>query len=121
MSAIFATTDRLILRDFRPADLPLYIELSTDPEVMRYMGGPRSAAYREEQTLFGPEPKKVPYEEFAEWFRQRLIHKAGFKHVPKPMPMKTRNNAVIYYLYFASQKPAAMQIVNDIFRKYGQR
>ena len=43
MSEVFAVTDRLILRDFRPADLPLYIELSTDPEVMRYVGGPRSA------------------------------------------------------------------------------
>src|SRR5258705_11330460 len=53
--------------------------------------------------------------------RQRLIQKAGFKHVPKPMPMKTKNNAVIYYLYFASQKPAALNIVNSIFKKYGQR
>ena len=30
MSEIFATTDRLILRDYRPADLALYIALSTD-------------------------------------------------------------------------------------------
>jgi hypothetical protein len=49
-----------------------------------------------------------------------LITSAGFKHVPKPMPMKTKNNAVIYYLYFASQKPAARSIVNAIFKKYGQ-
>ena len=35
MNEIFATTDRLILRNFRPEDLPLYIELSTDPEIMR--------------------------------------------------------------------------------------
>ena len=59
--------------------------------------------------------------EFAECFRQRLIHKAGFQHVPKPMPMKTKNNAVIYYLYFATQNTAGLRIVNDIFRKYGQR
>ena len=32
MSEIFAVTDRLILRDYRPADLPHYIELSADPE-----------------------------------------------------------------------------------------
>ena len=51
-------------------------------------------------------------------FRQRLIKKAGFKYVPKPMPMKTKNNSVIYYLYFASQKAAGMNIVNDIFKKY---
>ena len=59
-------------------------------------------------------------ERFAEAFRQRLIKKAGFKYVPKPMPMKTKTNAVIYYLYFASQKPAALGIVNDIFNKYRQ-
>jgi hypothetical protein len=35
--------------------------------------------------------QKVPNEEFAEWFRQRLITKAWFKHVPKPVPMKTKN------------------------------
>lgn len=45
MSAVFAETGRLILRDYRPSDLPLYIGLSTDPEVMRYMGGPRSAEH----------------------------------------------------------------------------
>lgn len=35
------------------------------------------------------------------------------------MPMKS--NAVIYYLYFATQNTAGLKIVNDIFRKYGQR
>jgi hypothetical protein len=34
------------------------------------------------------------------------------------MPMKTKNNSVIYYLYFASQKPVATGIVDDIFKKY---
>jgi three-Cys-motif partner protein len=81
----------------------------------------KEAGYREVETLFGIDYQKVSNEEFAEWFRQRLITKAGFKHVPKPMPMKTKNNAVIYYLYFASQKPAALNIVNGIFKKYGQR
>ena len=81
----------------------------------------KEAGYRKVETLFGEDYQKVSNEEFAEWFRQRLITKAGFKHVPKPMPMKTKNNAVIYYLYFASQKPAALNIVNGIFKKYGQR
>ncbi|MEO7222339.1 MAG: GNAT family N-acetyltransferase [Devosia sp.] len=49
MSEVFATTDRLILRDYRPADLPLYVELSADPTVMRYMGGPRSADHCERE------------------------------------------------------------------------
>jgi len=34
------------------------------------------------------------------------------------MPMKTKTNSVIYYLYFASQKEAGMSIVNDIFNTY---
>ena len=59
-------------------------------------------------------------EEFPEWFRQRLIHEAGFQHIPKPMPMKTKNNAVTDYFYFATQNTAGLTIGNDIFRKYGQ-
>ena len=63
-------------------------------------------------------PVKVSNERFAEAFRERLEKKAGFKYVPKPMPMKTKTNSVIYYLYFASQKEAGMDIVSDIFNKY---
>ena len=57
-------------------------------------------------------------ERFAEAFRERLEKKAGFKFVPKPMPMKTKTGSVIYYLYFASQKEAGRDIVNDIFNTY---
>jgi hypothetical protein len=32
--------------------------------------------------------------------------------------MRTNQGAVVYYLFFASQKPAARDIVNDIFNKY---
>lgn len=63
-------------------------------------------------------PVKVSNQTLAEAFRQRLIKKAGFKFVPKPMPMKTKSNSVIYFLYFASQKETGMDIVNDIFDKY---
>lgn len=45
MSEVFATTGRLVLRDFRPEDVPLYVALGADPEVMRYVGGPRSAEH----------------------------------------------------------------------------
>ena len=44
MSEIFAVTERLILRDYRPEDVPPYVALSADPQVMRYLGGPRPAA-----------------------------------------------------------------------------
>jgi three-Cys-motif partner protein len=77
------------------------------------------AGYDQIQTLFDYSvPVKVSNERFAEAFRERLEKKAGFKYVPKPMPMKTRTDSVIYYLYFASQKEAGMDIVNDIFSKY---
>jgi three-Cys-motif partner protein len=78
----------------------------------------KDEGYDQVQTLFDPIPTKVSNERFAEAFRKRLQKKAGFKHVPSPMPMKTKTNSVIYYLYFASQKAAGMDIVNDIFNKY---
>jgi RimJ/RimL family protein N-acetyltransferase len=45
------TTERLILRPFTPADIPLYAALNADPETMRYLGGPRSAAVTEQQAF----------------------------------------------------------------------
>jgi hypothetical protein len=51
-------------------------------------------------------------------FRQRLKKVAGFKFVPEPLPMKNSTNAVVYYLFFASQKPVAEKIISDIFGKY---
>ena len=44
MSAPFATTPRLILRDYRPDDAPAYVRLGADEAVMRYLGGPNPAA-----------------------------------------------------------------------------
>ncbi|MGO9229037.1 MAG: three-Cys-motif partner protein TcmP [Bryobacteraceae bacterium] len=79
----------------------------------------KEAGYDQRQTLFDYSvPVKVSNERFAEAFRQRLEKKAGFKYVPAPMPMKTKSNSTIYYLYFASQKPDAAGIVSDIFGKY---
>jgi hypothetical protein len=67
------------------------------------------------------DPTKVSNEQFELAWRERLRKKAGFKFVSDPMPMKTRTNTVIYYLYFASQKPVAAGIVSDIFEKYRKR
>ena len=79
----------------------------------------KDAGYDQIPTLFEESmPHKVSNERFAEAFRERLEKKAGFKCVPKPMPMKTKNNSVIYYLYFASQNEKGMGIVNYIFDKY---
>jgi len=80
----------------------------------------REAGYATDRNLFD-EPEKVSNEEFSEAFRQRLQSKAGFKYVPPPMPMQTKSNSTIYYLYFASQKPVAAGVVNDIFKKYREK
>jgi three-Cys-motif partner protein len=81
----------------------------------------KEAGYDTVPTLFDDVLEKVSNERFGEAFRQRLQKKAGFKFVPKPMPMKTKSNSTIYYLFFASKKAVAADIVNDIFSKYGGR
>jgi three-Cys-motif partner protein len=78
------------------------------------------AAYSSDGRLF-EDPQKVSNARFEEAFRERLKKKAGFKYVSPPMPMKTKTNSVIYYLYFASQKPVAAGIVDQIFDKYRKR
>lgn len=69
--------------------------------------------------LFGPPAEeKVSNEAVAEAFRKRLKDVGGFSNVPKPIAMRNSQNAIVYYLYFASQKPVAADIVRDIFMKY---
>jgi len=80
----------------------------------------REIAYRTDTTLFG-EPEKQSNEVVAEAFRVRLKKVAGFARVPKPLPMRNTKGAIVYYLYFASQKDTAEHIVLDIFRKYETR
>ena len=79
----------------------------------------RQAAYRETLTLFGPEDEKAGNDVIAEAFRQRLRDEAGFAYVPRPIPMRNRNNAVIYYLFFASQNKTGEKIAKHLFNKYG--
>jgi len=40
--------------------------------------------------------------------------------VPKPLAMRNTRGAIVYYLFFASQKDTAEHIIQDIFRKYEQ-
>lgn len=77
----------------------------------------RKAAYSRTGNLFGWE-EKTDNESMAEAFRTRLKKVAGFAYVPEPMPMRNKKGAVVYYLFFASQKPVAADIVKDIFKKY---
>jgi three-Cys-motif partner protein len=77
----------------------------------------RRIGYRTDTTLFG-EPEKQSNEVVAEAFRERLKKVAGFARVPKPLPMRNTKGAVVYYLFFASQKNTAEHIVLDVFKKY---
>ncbi|MGD0486808.1 MAG: three-Cys-motif partner protein TcmP [Syntrophorhabdales bacterium] len=80
----------------------------------------REAAYDKTGNLFGLEEKQGN-EAVAEAFRQRLRKVAGFGYVPQPMPMRNSRKAIVYYLFFASQKPVAADIVMQIFRKNRDR
>lgn len=80
----------------------------------------RKIAYTTDRNLFGYE-EKTSNEAVAEGFRERLRKVAGFKHVPKPMPMRNSNSAIVYYLFFASQQRVAMNILEGIFKKYRNR
>lgn len=80
----------------------------------------RQAAYDTQCNLFGWE-EKTDNQAIVDAFRKRLRSVAGFGHVPEPIPMRNLQGAVVYYLFFASQKPVAAEIVEDIFRKYRDR
>jgi three-Cys-motif partner protein len=88
----------------------------------RYWGddSSRTAAYTTSGNLFGFE-EKTSNEALAEAFRERLRSVAGFEYVPFPMAMRNTKGAVVYYLYFASQKPVATKIVKAIFDKHRDR
>jgi hypothetical protein len=55
----------------------------------------RAVAYDTSMDFFGY-PTKTDNETIVEAFRKRLADVAGFKYVLKPMPMRNRNNAVVY-------------------------
>jgi three-Cys-motif partner protein len=74
-------------------------------------------AYRTDTNLFG-EPEKQSNEVIVAAFRDRLHKIAGFQYVPEPAPMRNSTGAVVYYLFFAAHKPAAANIVTDIFERY---
>ncbi len=78
------------------------------------------AAYAKGQTLFGWDVK-TSNEAVVAAFRDRLKNVAGFANVPEPIPMRNTIGAVVYYLFFASQRPVAANIVRDIFKKYRDR
>jgi three-Cys-motif partner protein len=81
----------------------------------------KQVAYSEssQHNLFSaPDLVKQGNDAIAAAFRKRLRESAGFSFVPEPLPMRNSNNAVVYYLFLASQKPVASKIIDHIFKKY---
>ena len=80
----------------------------------------KEGIYEQQPTLFGDLPeKKSNYEKaITKAYKKRLKEIAGFKYVPEPRRMYNTRNGTLYYLYFASHKPVAQKIVEQIFKKY---
>lgn len=78
----------------------------------------KEIVYSTERNLFGWEEKTADNEDIAEAFMERLKKVAGFGYVPKPMPMRNSQGAIVYYLFFASRKKVASDIIGEIFDKY---
>ena len=98
--------------------LPLHIE-----RMNGYWGDDswREVAYeKSDPDLFGnTDLEKVSNERVAAAFRERLRTVAGFKRVSKPLAMRNSKGSTVYYLFFASQKETAENIVKYIFEKFG--
>jgi len=82
----------------------------------------RHIAYYKKPTLFGDSlDVKAGNEAVAEGFRKRLKEVAGFKNVPKPVLMRNKKGATIYFLFFCSPNSTGAKIIEEIFEKYRTR
>jgi three-Cys-motif partner protein len=79
--------------------------------------------YSKTLDLFG-ETQQVKidnYEGLAKAFQKRLKYKAGFKFIPTPILMRNKTNGPLFFLFFASHKSVAGNIIKHIFKKYSQK
>jgi three-Cys-motif partner protein len=98
----------------------------TDIERMNAFWGDaswRDITYSEQLSLLGEGDlvKKASNDDIVKAFQARLKDVAGFKHVPKPIPMRNSKNAIVYYLFFASHNETGARIARDILRKYSHQ
>lgn len=78
----------------------------------------KQLVYNNLGNLFGWDEKVADNEAVVKALQKRIKQVAGFKYVPDPIPMRNKKGATVYYLFFASQKPVAKNIVQSIFDKY---
>jgi three-Cys-motif partner protein len=76
--------------------------------------------YCQTRDLFGDEHhiKIDDYRKLAKAYADKLKQVAGFGFVPEPLLMTNTKNGPLYFLYFASNKGVAQNIINFIFDKY---
>ena len=98
--------------------LPMHVE-----RMNAYWGDEswRDVAYDKSPGLFETTEEKVSNRRFAEAFRKRLGDVAAFKRVPEPLPMRNSRDSIVYYLFFASRKDTADEIVTYIFDNFGRQ
>jgi len=81
----------------------------------------KNLAYTVQDRLFD-EPVLVKIrgnETLKHGFMNRLKKIANFSYVPEPILMTNKQGGPLYFLFFASHKPVAQSIAQDIFRKWG--
>lgn len=74
-----------------------------------------------QQSLFGgddPFLTKATNESVVSAFRERLIKKAGFSHVPEATEVCGSGGNVIYYLMFAGHNETGAKIARDVLKAY---
>jgi three-Cys-motif partner protein len=81
----------------------------------------RRAAYAPVKDGLFEIEEKTDNDAIAAVFRERLKKVAGFSYVPEPLPMRNTRGVTVYYLFFASPKSVAENIITDIFTKYRSR
>ena len=78
----------------------------------------REKAYRTSPGLFANIDEKESNDAFMDGFREVLRDVAGFKFVPKPLPLHLPTGPTLYYLFFATCNSTGAKIAEDIFEKY---
>jgi three-Cys-motif partner protein len=76
-------------------------------------------AFSKNQNLFEEEieTRKSTSSAVLDYYRNRLHKVAGFKYVPRPVPIRNDQGAIVYHLFFASHYKPANDVASWVFKK----